>query len=56
MVARGYVTDVDTFASRIRDLTGRIATLERAAKSAGGGGGVPSDWTPYDDRYVNVTG
>jgi hypothetical protein len=37
------VRATDTFASHIRQINQRLATLERAASAAGGGGGTPGD-------------
>jgi hypothetical protein len=48
------VRAVDTMAAHFRKINQRLASLERASTS--GGGGVPSDWTPYDTRFVNVPG
>ena len=49
------VRAVDTMAAHFRKINQRLASLERAS-SSGGGGGVPTDWTPYDARFVNVPG
>jgi len=51
------VSPVDTFAAHFRRINQRLATLERASGGGGGGSsGPPSDWTPYDARFVNVAG
>lgn len=52
------VSSVNTMAQHFRKINQRLASLERSSSSGGGGGGggPPSDWTPYDDRFVNVPG